>query len=208
MSLLYILVSLVLAITLHEFMHAWVGNYLGDQTAKRQGRLTLNPLAHIDPFMTLILPAILIIIGSPVVFLAARPVPFNPWAVRYGKWGAALVAVAGPLTNLLVAIFFAAWLRLFNPAGPALEFLVTLVNINVAVFVFNLIPFPPLDGSRVLYAAAPLGLRQIMDRIERGGAGVFIGLLFLLILVLGPFIAFITSHIMQVLIPGLTSLSL
>src|SRR3954463_12463752 len=118
MQMLAQLIALVLALTLHEFAHALMSHYLGDTTAKDRGRLTLNPLAHIDPFATLALPLILILLHSPVVFGAAKPVPFNPWAVRWGRWGAALVALAGPLTNLLLACFFAACYQLlpYNPA--------------------------------------------------------------------------------------------
>lgn len=207
MSFVYILIALVLSLVLHEFMHAYVSNLLGDQTAQRQGRLTLNPAAHIDPFMTLLLPAVLILAHSPVIFGAARPVPFNPWAVRWGKWGAALVAVAGPLTNLFLAIFFALWLRFVHLPSWSLDLFIDLITINIAFFVFNMIPFPPLDGSRVLYAVAPLGLRQVMDRIERSGIWVFAILLFLLFPLIGPFVAAISKDILQVLVPGLTGLS-
>ncbi|HSX14910.1 MAG TPA: site-2 protease family protein [Candidatus Saccharimonadales bacterium] len=207
MSLLFILIALVVSITLHEFMHAWMSHYLGDVTAHRQGRLTLNPLAHIDPFMTVLLPLILIMAHSPVIFGAAKPVPFNPWAVRYGKWGAALVALAGPMTNFFLAVFFSLWLRFFNPSQLAVNFLVTIIVVNVGFFVFNLIPFPPLDGSRVLYAVAPLGLRQVMDRIERSGIVVVMVVLFLIFPLIGPIIAKVSSAILQGLVPGLTGLS-
>src|SRR5438309_9524460 len=99
MDLIFLLVALLLGLVLHEFMHGYVSYLLGDDTAKRQGRLTLDPRAHIDPFTTLLLPLLLILLHLPV-FAAARPVPFNPWAVKYGRWGAAMVAAAGPLTNL------------------------------------------------------------------------------------------------------------
>src|SRR6185312_46881 len=111
MELIAQVIALVIGLTLHEFAHAWMGHYLGDRTAQDQGRLTLNPLAHIDPLATLALPLLLILIHSPVVFAAAKPVPFNPWAVRGGRWGAALVGAAGPLTNLLIALFFSLWFR-------------------------------------------------------------------------------------------------
>lgn len=206
MSLVFLVVALILSLTLHEFMHAWTSHYLGDTTAQRHGRLTLNPMAHIDPFMTLALPVVLILAHSPVVFGAAKPVPFNPWAVRFGKWGAAAVAAAGPLTNLGLAVFFSLWLRIFSPPVWSLELFKDLIIINIAFFVFNMIPFPPLDGSRVLYAAAPLGLREVMDKIERAGIWVFFVLLFVTFQFLAPLITVITGHIVQWLVPGLTSL--
>ena len=207
MSLVFIIIALILSITLHEFMHAWTSNYLGDQTAMRQGRLTLNPLAHIDPFMTVLLPVALILAHSPVVFGAARPVPFNPWAVRGGKWGAALVAAAGPLTNLFLAAFFAAWLRFLHPSQTGVTFLITIIVVNVGFFIFNMIPFPPLDGSRILYAVAPLPVRQVMDRIERAGILIFALLLLVLFPFISPVIAQLSGYILRFLVPGLTGLN-
>ena len=207
MSLVFIIIALILSITLHEFMHAWTSNYLGDQTAMKQGRLTLNPLAHIDPFMTVLLPIALILAHSPVIFGAARPVPFNPWAVRFGKWGAALVALAGPLTNLFLAVFFSLWLRFLHPSQTGVTFLVTIIVVNVGFFIFNMIPFPPLDGSRVLYAVAPLPLRQIMDRIERAGILIFALLLLVLFPFISPVVTQLSSYILRVLVPGLTGLN-
>ncbi len=155
MDLVYILIALVMGITLHEFSHALMGHYLGDDTARLQGRLSLNPLAHIDPMMTILLPLFLIVFHSPVLFAAAKPVPFNPWAVRFGKWGAVMVALAGPATNFVLAIFFALCLRFLPISGAIVGLFVALVSVNVALGVFNLITFPPLDGSRLLYAVAP-----------------------------------------------------
>lgn len=175
--ILYIPILVVL-ITVHEFSHAWAGHMLGDVTAKREGRLTLNPLAHIDPVYTLGLPILLILIGSPIVFGAAKPVPFNPYAVRHGKWGAALIAVAGPASNFLMAVFGAIWLRIFQIQGLGQKFLVMFVVTNLAFFLFNMIPFPPLDGSRVLYAIAPPKMADVMEKIESYGlTGVFIFIL-------------------------------
>jgi Zn-dependent protease len=171
---------LILGLALHEFAHALMGHNLGDTTAKDQGRLTLNPFAHISLVTTLLLPLFLLIAHLPV-FAAAKPVPFNPWALRGGRWGAAAVAAAGPFTNLLIALVFSLWLHLV--AGNSLVAFIVLgsiIKVNVGLFVFNLIPLPPLDGSRVLYAVAPIGLREVMDRIEQAGLMV----IFVMILVL------------------------
>src|SRR5476649_2825616 len=128
------LLALIVALTLHEFAHALMGHYLGDTTAKDRGRLTLNPLAHIDPFATLALPLLLILIHSPVVFAAAKPVPFNPWAVRGGRWGAALVALAGPLTNLLIALVCSVWLHLVaGNSVVAFTVLGSIIAVNVGL---------------------------------------------------------------------------
>lgn len=182
MQIVYLVGALIIALTLHEFAHALMADWLGDSTARALGRLTVNPIAHIDPFMTVLLPVMLILSGSPIVFGAAKPVPFNPHAVRYGKWGAALVALAGPTTNFILAIFFAAWIRLFHLGTGG--FLAEVVVINIVLGIFNLIPFPPLDGSRVLYAAAPYPVREVMDRIERAGMIAIV----VLIVVIFPFI--------------------
>ena len=182
------LIIVIIALTVHEFSHAWAGHMLGDVTAKQHGRLTLNPVAHIDPYSTLLLPVALILLGSPVVFGAAKPVPFNPYAVRYGKWGAALVAVAGPASNLLMAIFVGLYLRFVPLSGVTGRFLLQFVFVNLAFFVFNMIPIPPLDGSRVLYAAAPSGMRDVMDQIENYGLIVIFAFLFISYSFLSPFI--------------------
>lgn len=201
-SIIALLVALVLALTLHEFAHALMGDYLGDSTARSQGRLTLNPAAHIDPFTTLLLPLILILAHSPVVFGAAKPVPFNPWAVRGGRWGAAAVALAGPATNLLLAVFFGLWLRIVPVSEMAYQILGAIVVVNVGFFVFNMIPFPPLDGSRLLYAVVPASVREVMDRIEQAG----LMLLFVIMLVgyplIAPFVTVITRVIVGWLIPA------
>jgi Zn-dependent protease len=196
------LFALVLALTLHEFMHGFVGFKLGDDTAKDQGRLTLNPAAHIDPFTTLILPAFLILVGSPIVFGAAKPVPFNPWALRYGKWGAALVALAGPLTNLSLGVFFALWLRFVEVPASVAQFFVILIITNLAFFVFNMIPFPPLDGSRVLYAMVPYNVREVMDRIERAGFMAIAVFIVLFYGAIGGLMSTVITWMLDLLLPG------
>jgi Zn-dependent protease len=198
--------ALVLGLTLHEFAHAWVGHYLGDTTARDHGRLTLNPIAHIDPFATLALPILLMLVGSPVIFAAAKPVPFNPWAVRGGKWGAALVGVAGPLTNLVIALFFALWYRVLPFSPMSSLFFGAIIVVNVGLFVFNMIPFPPLDGSRLLYAVAPAGVRDVMDRIERSGFVVLLLIMLVGYQFIAPYVAKITLAIVSLLVPASSSL--
>ncbi len=202
MDILISVVALIIALTLHEFAHALMGDYLGDPTARHAGRISLNPAAHIDPFTTLALPLLLILAHSPVIFAAAKPVPFNPWAVRGGKWGVAMVAFAGPATNLLMAVFFSVWLRLMPGNVLMYQILGSMIIINISLFVFNMIPFPPLDGSRLLYAVAPSGLRDVMDRIERGGIVLLFLLLFLGYQFIAPIVGKITVFILSFLFPG------
>ena len=165
-----VLVVILISMTLHEAMHAFMSYWLGDDTAKSQGRLTLNPIKHIDPFLTILLPLILAISGGPI-FGGAKPVPFNPHRVKYGEWGAALVALAGPLTNFFIAfILFGAMVLLnINPISGAVSVIMLAVSVNLGFFVFNMIPIPPLDGSRVLYALAPDFVRRGMEAVEQYG---------------------------------------
>jgi Zn-dependent protease len=170
-------VSLVVAITIHEAMHAYTSHWLGDDTAHREGRITLNPLKHVDPFMTILLPLItLVLFHAPL--LAAKPVPFNPYKVKFEEFGAAIVAAAGPLTNLLLALVVAGTLKL---AGGGLgdlgiKILAIFLQVNILIFIFNSIPIPPLDGSRVLYAFAPESVQRFMTSIEQFGILIVFGL--------------------------------
>jgi Zn-dependent protease len=181
-EIIIVIVAILFSITIHEAMHAYTSYWLGDDTAMRLGRLTLNPLAHIDLFTTILLPILLFMSGLPP-FGAAKPVPFNPARVRYGEYGAAIVGVAGPLTNLVLATVLGIWMRYFIgfDAGFLTDIFSLLVQVNLAFFVFNMIPYPPLDGSRLLYAFAPDWLRRIMTQIEGYGLmgiGIFILLIF------------------------------
>lgn len=173
---LYIIIVLLIAIfsvMLHELAHGVVAYWLGDSTAKDAGRLTLNPLKHIDPYMSILVPVILYILRAPV-FGGAKPVPVNYHNLKGREWGMALVAVVGPLTNFLIALisfligYFSGVLR--NPANEVGYFIFAeLVYLNLGFMIFNLIPIPPLDGSRVLYAIAPDFFRDILMRTERYG---------------------------------------
>lgn len=191
--LITVLAVILLSMTLHEAMHAFTSYWLGDDTAKHQGRLTLNPIAHIDPFLTILMPLLLALTGGPI-FGGAKPVPFNPARVRYGEYGAALVGVAGPLTNLVLAFIAFGVLVVFNVnQGWLGEFLQLAVTVNLGFFVFNMLPIPPLDGSRVLYAFAPDVVRRGMEAIERFGI-IFV---FALVLILSPFLGTFMSTIIR-----------
>lgn len=179
LELLIAIGCILVAMTVHEFMHAYTGYLLGDTTAEEEGRLSLNPMRHIDPVMTVLLPAVAwVFLGF--IILAAKPVPFSPHRVRGGDMGAALLAFAGPLSNLVMA--FAAAL-IFNIVGVSGGLFATIlaifIQLNVALFVFNLIPIPPLDGSRVLYAFAPEPVQDFMRRIEPFGFFIIIALIML-----------------------------
>lgn len=169
---------ILVSMTVHEAMHAFTSYWLGDDTAKLQGRLTLNPIKHIDPFLTILLPILLAISGAPI-FGGAKPVAFNPNRVRYDEWGVALVAVAGPLTNLVLAFVTFGLFTFTDMSGGIASALLLATTVNLGFFVFNILPIPPLDGSRVLYALAPDFIRRGMEAIEQFGI-IFIFLIVLL----------------------------
>lgn len=177
-TLLTVFLVLVISITIHEAMHAFTSHWLGDSTAKDEGRITLNPIKHIDPYLTILLPLVTLLIFK-VPLLAAKPVPFNPSRVKYEEFGAALVGIAGPLTNLALAAIGAVFLKLFQGDLPleVTDVAAIFVVINIGLFVFNMIPIPPLDGSRFLYAFAPDALRRVMENLEQFGIIIVFGLI-------------------------------
>jgi Zn-dependent protease len=205
-----IVVTVLISITLHEAMHAFTAHWLGDDTAYLQGRLTLNPIKHIDPFLTIAMPVILALAGAPPLG-AAKPVPFNPARLKYDEFGAALVGIAGPLTNLGLALVGALVARLLGFDALTLlqsqevfvQILSTFIVVNLAFFIFNMIPFPPLDGSRVLYAIAPEPVQRIMAQIESFGLLGFVAFFFLLFRYIAPIMQNIILFLMNLLLGGL-----
>jgi Zn-dependent protease len=204
-SVVILLVVLLVSMSLHEMMHAFAADYLGDDTARLQGRLTFNPIAHIDPFLTVALPLLLLLSGSPYLFGAAKPVQVNFHRLRYGEFGGAIVGMVGPVTNFILACIAA---LIFNHMHPSIgsttyDVLKIAILLNIGLFLFNSIPWPPLDGSRLLYAFAPRPLQEIMTSIERMGM-ISILILFFLVypLVQGP-LAHLISRLINLLAPGL-----
>jgi Zn-dependent protease len=198
-DILSIIIAILFSTAFHEAMHAFAAHWLGDPTAKDLGRLTLNPFKHIDIYMSLVLPVGLILLGLPPIF-AAKPVPFNPMRVKYEEFGAALIGLAGPFTNLLLALAAAGVWRSFELAPGLAAFVVIFVQVNIAFFVFNLIPFPPLDGSRALFAVAPEPLQKVMYQIEAMGFPALILFLVLLAPILGPFVGGVSTDLLRLLL--------
>ncbi len=145
------IIILIFSAVIHEYMHGWTADRLGDPTAKAAGRLTLNPLAHLEWFGSLLLPGMMLLSGMPFVFGWAKPVPYNPYNLRDQRWGGAKVALAGPAANFIVAVFFGLVLRFMPFFSPSFSYLIgSIIYINLILMIFNLLPIPPLDGSKII----------------------------------------------------------
>lgn len=177
MEYIFLLIVLIFSVVFHEVSHGVVANYLGDPTAKNAGRLTLNPISHIDPIGSVILPGILLLMnlafsGQGIIFGWAKPVPINPYNFRDQKYGAAKVALAGPVANLSLALVFGLTLRFFPAivSIPGLYLMFSyIVLINLLLAVFNLLPIPPLDGSHILFSILPPSLENIKSSLNQSG---------------------------------------
>ena len=202
-TLLIYAIPLIFAITVHEVAHGWVANQRGDATAKMLGRLTLNPAKHIDPVGTILVPAVLYFTGSPFLFGWAKPVPINFNALKSPKQDMILVALAGPVSNFIMALL---WLLVvaFTLDMPD-QFLLKMagfgIAINLILGVFNLLPLPPLDGSRVVSALLPNHLAYQYNKLEVYGLYILLGLLFLGIFerVILPIVNFILNYLLGLL---------
>lgn len=189
---------LIMSVVIHEVSHGYMANYLGDPTAKLEGRLTLNPIKHLDLFGSIILPMILYFTHSGFILGWAKPVPYNPYNLRPGRWSEALVAIAGPASNLILAIIFGTLLRFGVANGFSVGFLqITslIVFMNLLLMVFNLVPIPPLDGSKVLFAIFPESTFKLRGFFERYGFILIIFFIFFLWQFISPLITILFTLI-------------
>jgi len=196
--LIFSIIALIFSVIVHEVAHGYAAEWQGDPTPRAQKRLTLNPIPHLDLFGSIIVPILLVISGAGFIVGWAKPVQFNPAYFRNKKWGAVLVAMAGPLANITIAIALAVILRFVPLSLIVTELLQTVVYINVLLAVFNLIPIPPLDGHYILFALLPRGMtsERIKHFLTRYGFILFL----ILILFLWKFIQPIVNFLYTVLI--------
>lgn len=180
---LFAIIILVFSVVVHEVSHGAMANQLGDPTAKYAGRLTLNPISHIDPVGSIILPMFLILTNSPFLVGWAKPVPINPYNLKDQKYGPAKTAAAGPIANIIIAVFFGLLLR-FLPVFGIIDsqmiysFFQYIVVINLILALFNLIPIPPLDGSHILFSFLPYSMEGLKISLSRWGMIILMFLIF------------------------------
>lgn len=191
LDIIFSIAVLIMSVVVHEVSHGAVANYLGDPTARLAGRLSLNPLRHLDFLGSFVVPLLLIISKVGIIFGWAKPVPVNPYNLR-GKWGEALVAGAGPTSNIALALFFGLLLRFFGGVAPLsfLSILATIVLINIVLAVFNLVPIPPLDGSKILFSFLPPA-SSLAAFLERYSLFVLLFFIFFLWSFLAPLVGFL-----------------
>lgn len=200
---IFIIAILILSVVIHEVSHGYVAEMLGDPTARLAGRLTLNPLKHLDPLGSVIIPAILVLSNASFLIGWAKPVPYNPYNLRKGKWGEVLVAGAGPMVNIALAILFGILIRIGGAYGLVstsfIELASVVVYINILLALFNLIPIPPLDGSKILAALLPLKLSNMYSNFSNFMARysflATFGFIFVFVFFLWPFFFAIISFL-------------
>ncbi len=208
LSQIALIIALVISVVMHEMAHGYAANWLGDPTARLAGRLTPNPLVHLDPLMSVIIPGLLILSGSPILFGAAKPVPYNPYNfIKHQRWGEAIVAAAGPATNLILAVVFSLLIRfgeILNLSGSFLNLAFSIVVLNIFLALFNLLPFPPLDGSKIMAKLLPrpwsFWYNNFCHKLERNPFLSFGLLIFLFFTVLSKPLNFILIWITEKMI--------
>lgn len=194
-SIFFYFLIIIPSSIIHEYAHGWMAERLGDPTARYAGRLTVNPLAHIDLWGTIILPLMLFFgTGGRFMFAYAKPVPYNPYNLKNQRWGPVLVSIAGPLSNFLLALCFALVLRIF-PSSTLTFFLQIVVYANILLMVFNLVPIPPLDGSKLLFAIIPDSMRPLRIALERYGFVILIFFVLFLFDLISPIINVLFSFL-------------
>src|SRR3989338_6555710 len=189
MAQLFFLLIIIPSAIIHEYMHGWVADRLGDPTARYAGRLTLNPVVHIDKWGTLLMPLLLYFLtGGAFLFAYAKPVPYNLYNLKNQKWVPSLVAVAGPLSNFFLAAMFGAAIQFLPLSSGLAGLLSVIVYANVLLGVFNLVPIPPLDGSKILYALLPDSMWKIKQTLEQYGFFILIIFIFFFFQLITPII--------------------
>lgn len=192
LPLLFFFLIIIPSSIFHEYAHGWMADRLGDPTAKYAGRLSLDPRVHIDKWGTILMPLILFLMtGGRFLFAYAKPVPYNPYNLKNQKWGPVAVALAGPVSNILLAVVFGFLMRFLPVGSPLSIFISIIVYANVLLAVFNLVPIPPLDGSKLLYALLPDSQYQIKEVLERYGFVILLAFIFFGFKLITPIIVFL-----------------
>lgn len=195
MDVIFSIAALIMSVVIHEVSHGYAALALGDPTARYAGRLTLNPLKHLDPIGSVLVPLVLSLIPPHIVFGWAKPVPVNPYNLKNGRWGEVLVSVAGPASNLFLAMVFGLVIRFNGPLGflPDSFFGIaaTVVFVNLLLAVFNLVPIPPLDGSKIMFGLLPERWSNLRNWLEGRAVILFLVFVFFLWQFITPIIAFL-----------------
>ncbi len=200
-TIIFSVAILIFSVVIHEVAHGYAALFLGDVTAKYAGRLTMNPVKHIDPFGSIIFPLLLAWINPNFVFGWAKPVPYNPYNLRNKRWGELFVAIAGPLSNILLAILMGVVVHLGPTIGLPSEFyglakLTVIINIYLAVF--NMMPIPPLDGSKVLFALFPASAEALRRSLEKYGIFMLLIFIFFLSSIISPIVEVLARLILGI----------
>lgn len=191
-DMIFYIVILIMSVVIHEVSHGYAAEYFGDKTARYAGRLTLNPIKHLDMFGSIILPLLLIVTNANFLIGWAKPVPYNPDNLTNRKWGTIAIAIAGIAANLLIALVFSLLVRTavyFDVAcGPLYAISRMIIMLNLVLALFNLMPFPPLDGSKILFALLPVRLSRLQEIFEQYAIFIFLVFIFFIWQYVSPII--------------------